>query len=95
MSWRIDGHSGRYLAHSRSGIVTADPVTRVAVDGARGTPVLLTPTGPAYFPTSRDDEVGLYLHGLRTVPGPTEVSGTPPRVPGGESTGTPQEGVTD
>ena len=95
MAWRIDGADGRYLAYSRTGIVTADSVTRVEVDMARGTPVNLTPTGPAYHPAGRDDEVGLYLHGLRIVPGPTEVSGTPPRVPGGNGTGTSREGATD
>jgi hypothetical protein len=95
MAWRIDGADGRYLAYSRSGIVTADMATRIGLDAVRGRPVLLTPTGPVYEPTSRDDEAGIYLHGLAVVPGPVEVSGTPPAVPGGEGTGRSQEGVAD
>lgn len=83
MAWQISGN-GRFVKYSRSGIVTADRESRIALDGLRGQPVKLTPTGPTYHPSGRDDEVGIYLHALAVVPGPVEVSGEPPMVPGGE-----------
>lgn len=96
MTWRIDGADGRFVSYSRSGIVRADTASRIELDGRRGEPVSLTPTGPTYRPSGRDDEVGIYLHGLRIVPGPVEVTGDPPFVPGGSSGRTaPEDGVAD
>jgi hypothetical protein len=61
--------------------VSADPTTTIDVLPFAGRPVPVTPTGPAYQPTSPDDEVGLYLLALHMIPGPHTITGTPPQVP--------------
>lgn len=97
MAWKVASvTAGRYVKYSRTGIITADRDSRIELDGRRGQPLMMTPTGPAYHPMSRDDEVGIYLLALQVVPGPVEVTGEPPRVPGGAGASrTPEEGVAD
>lgn len=97
MAWKVANVARRrYVRYSRTGIITADRDSRIELDGRRGQPVMMTPTGPSYHPKSRDDEAGIYLLALQVVPGPVEVTGDPPPVPGGTgSSSTPEEGVAD